>query len=355
MSALTRDDPTPEGLKKIVGRLGIAVTVLAIVVRVVAGHTLIAGHSGAWWTGVLMLAVIGSRLGWAVLDVRAQRLPWTRLLLPTLIVIELLLYLVGRASRGTIVEVLVLLELALVVATVVVLFVRRTKSTGTRYWEERVQLALTRFIPAGLARLIAGELSIVGAAIASPFRRKMPPQPNEFGYFASSPLRWIPFLLVLAMPADVLLVHVLVPSRYVLVRWLITGSGFYALVWAVGIGVTMRRRPHHIGADVVDAYYGVLRRARWSCRNIEDVVVRQPISSKRELRAQGSAAWLAASRMPLVEVSLREPICVCRVFGADGPPTKRLLIAVDQPEAFRRALLDAACASAVEVAHARPG
>lgn len=336
-----RKDSTPDRLKKIVGRLGIAVTALAIVIRVVAGHALFAGHSGAWWTGLLMLAVIGSRLGSALLDVRAQRLAWTRLLLPMLVVIELLLYLVGRASRSAIVAVLVLLELALIITTVVVLFVRRGKPAGTRYWEERVQLALTRFIPAALARLVAGELSIVGAAITSPFRRKTPPRPNEFGYFAGSPLRWIPFLLLLAMPPDVLLVHVIVPPKYALVRWLITGSGLYALLWAVGIGVTMRRRPHHVGADVVDAYYGVLRRARWSCRDIEDVVVRQPISSRRELRAQGGAALLASSRMPLVEVTLSEPTCVHRVFGADGAPTKRLLIAVDEPDAFRQALLGA--------------
>ena len=323
-------------------RVGVAVAVAAIVIRFAAGDALVAGHLGAWWAGVLMLAVVVSRLGWGALEVSARRMPWTRLLLPALIGVELALYVVGRTSRGAMLKVLAPVELALVVTTVVAVFVRRSATSTEPYWEDRVELALTRFVPSVLARLLAIELAIVSSAVAAPFRRKLRLESNQFSYFEGSPLRWLPFLLLLAMPADLLLVHVLVPARFALARWILTGSGVYALLWVVGVGVTMRRRPHRVGSDTVEVYRGVLRRAHWSPSAIGDVVVRQPISSVRELRGQGSAAWLASSRMPLVEVFLTEPARLRRALGPDGPPTARLLIAVDQPEAFRLALLQAA-------------
>jgi hypothetical protein len=337
-----KSQSTLELVHTLVNRVGAAVAVAAIVIRFAAGHASVAGHLGAWWAGVLMLAVVVSRLVWGALEVAARRLPWTRLLLPALIAIELALYVVGRTSRGAMIKVLVPVELALVITTVVAVFVRRSATSAEGYWEDRVERALTRFVPAALARLLAIELAIVSSAVAAPFRRKLRLQPNEFSYFEGSPLRWLPFLLLLAMPADLLLVHVLVPARFALARWILTGSGVYALLWVVGVGVTMRRRPHRVGSETVEVYRGVLRRAHWPARAIEEVAIRQPVSSVRELRGRGSAAWLASSRMPLVEVSLSEPARVRRAIGPDGPPTTRLLIAVDQPEPFRLALLQAA-------------
>jgi hypothetical protein len=337
-----KSQSTLELLHQLVNRVGVAVAVAAIVIRFAAGDALVAGHLGAWWAGVLMLAVVVSRLGWGGLEVSARRMPWTRLLLPALIGIELALYVVGRTSRGAMMKVLVPVELALVVTTVVAVFVRGSATSTEPHWEDRVELALTRFVPSVLARLLAIELAIVSSAVAAPFRRKLRLESNQFSYFEGSPLRWLPFLLLLAMPADLLLVHVLVPARFALARWILTGSGVYALLWVVGVGVTMRRRPHRVGSDTVEVYRGVLRRAHWSLSAIEDVVVRQPVSSVRELRRQGSAAWLASSRMPLVEVFLTAPARVRRALGPDGPPTARLLIAVDQPDAFRLALLQAA-------------
>ena len=331
-----------ELLRRWVNRIGVAVAVAAIVIRFAAGDVLVSGHLGAWWAGVLMLAVVLSRLAWGAREVTARRLPWTRLLLPALIAVELALYVVGRTSRGAMMKVLLPIELALVVMTVVAAFVRRSATSVERYWEDRVELGLMRFLPPVLARLLAIELAIVSSAMGAPFRRKRRLQPNEFSYFETSPLRWVPFLLLLAMPADLLLVHVLVPARFAWARWILDGSGLYALLWIVGLGVTMRRRPHRIGTDTVEVYRGVLRRAQWAPSAIDDVVIRQPVQSRRDLRAQGSAAWLASSRMPLVEVFLRGPARVRRALGPDGPPITRLLIAVDQPDAFRLALLEAA-------------
>jgi len=326
-------------LHRLVNRAGAVVAVAAVVIRFAAGDVSVAGRTGAWWAGVAMLAVVVSRLAWGALEVTTRRLPWTRLLLPALIAIELALYVVGRTSRGAMIKVLLPVELALVVATIAAVVVRRSASANEGDWPDRAERALARFVPPLLARLFALELSIIGAAVAAPFRRKLRLQPNEFSYFESSPLRWMPFLLLLAMPADLLLVHVLVPARFALARFILTGSGVYALVWVIGIGVTMRRRPHRVGSRIVEVYRGVLRRAHWPASAIEDVVVRPSVASVRELRRQGSAAWLASPRMPLVEVFLREPARVRRALGSDGPPTTRLLIAVDDPAAFRLALL----------------
>ncbi len=329
-------------VQRLVNAVGVAVAALAIGLRLVAGDRLFGDHRGAWWAGLLMFAVVISRLGWGALEVTARRLPWTRLVLPALIAIELALYLLGRASRGTMIKVLVAAELALVVATVVAVLVRRERASAARYWEDGVERTLTRFVPPVLARLLAVELAIVSSAVAAPFRRAPKLQANEFGYFQGSPVRWLPFLLLFSMPADLLLVNMLVPARYALARWILTGSGLYALLWVVGVGVTMRRRPHRVDADSVDLYRGLLRRAHVSPRAIEDVIVRPSVSSLSELRSQGSAAWLASSRMPLIELHLSEPARVHRALGPAGPPTARLLIAVDQPDEFRAALLEAA-------------
>jgi hypothetical protein len=336
---MTRTESVPSSpARRLIGGLGGVVALIAVVGRLLAGSVELRGHPGAWWAGLAMTAVVLSRLLLGALDVAARRIPWTRLLLPALIAIELGLYVLGRTSRGAMMKLLALVEVVLVIAAVAAVFLRRDGAPAGSAWEERVERTLSGFVPAALARLIAIEMVIIGAALSAPFRRARPPRADEFGYFQSSPLRFMPWLILLAMPADVLLVRALVPARHVVWRFIFDASAVYALLWVIGVGVTMRRRPHRVGVDLVELRRGVLRRVRLSPRVIDEVALLPPLSGMSALRKLGCSGWLAAKGMPLVELRLREPVRIERVVGAAGAPTRRLLVAADDAEGFRRAI-----------------
>ena len=336
---MTRTEPRPSSsARRLIDGLGGVVALLAVVGRLLAGSVELRGHPVAWWANLLLTAVVLSRLLLGTLDVAARRLPWTRLLLPALIAVELGFYMVGHTSRGTMMKLLALVEVALVFAAVVAVFVRRDEARASSSFEERVEHTMSRFVPPMLARLIAVELAIIGAAFSAPFRRGRRPRADEFGYFQGSPLRFLPWLVVLAMPADLLLVRALVPASHVVWRWIFDGSALYALLWVIGVGETMRRRPHRVGVDLVALHRGVLRRVRFSPRIIDDVALLPPISETSALRKLGSSGWLASTRMPLVELRLSEPVRVERVVGGAGAPTQRLVVAADDAQALCEAL-----------------
>lgn len=331
--------------------MALGVAALAVGVRLFAGEARLGGRSGAWWASAALLAVVGSRLGWGARDVAARRMSWTRLLLPALIAVELTLLVVGRTSRGAMLRLLLAVEVALVATTIAVVWLRgRRQTVAAREWDERFEQTLGGFVAPALARVLAAELAIVGAALSAPFARKQATTATtgEYGYMRGSPLNWMPIFVVLAMPADLMLVQALIPARLAWLRWLLDGSGLYALVWIVGMGVTMRRRPHRLRDGQLELRRGVLRRARVPVGAIAAVEIVAPIDSRGALRRLGSDAWFAWPRQPLLEVRLRAPVAVQRALGGDGV-TARLLIAADEPESLRRALL-AAVAEAAAVA-----
>ncbi|MFO0750433.1 MAG: hypothetical protein U1F43_32900 [Myxococcota bacterium] len=86
---------------------------------------------------------------------------------------------------------------------------------------------------------------VVLAAVARAFRAgPVGSQPGSFGYLKSSPYRWMPWLVLLSLPADGLLLAVALPAGWEAVGWVILAATVYLFFWVVGVGVTMRERPH---------------------------------------------------------------------------------------------------------------
>jgi hypothetical protein len=135
-----------------------------------------------------------------VRDVFRGKLPWTRLLLPAIVVVLLVGFLLGEALWEVRVGVMVALEIAFVVVAVRV-FVRRDPS-------ERSEVAIARgleaLVPPFVARLAAVEMTLVGMAVrfvAGGWRR---PVPEGFTYHRESGLRMMLAMIPLLAVGDVL-------------------------------------------------------------------------------------------------------------------------------------------------------
>ncbi len=257
-----------------------------------------------------------------VRDVARGKLPWTRLLLPTIALVLLVGLVVGDRLWHVRVGVVVALEVAFVVAAIRV-FVRRDK-------RERAEVAIARgleaVVPRFVARLAAIEMTLVAMAarfVAGGWRRAVP---EGFTYHRQSGLRMMLPMIPLLAVGDVLLLELVVLPRAALwARVVVHVVAAYGLVWLVGLYAAMRERPHRIAVGRVELHRGVLRSGVVELAEIESVQRLPEFADDWKKRAYlKGAARMDIGGGTVVEIKLR-----------DGT---RVVVSVDEPDAFRAAL-----------------
>ncbi len=141
------------------------------------------------------------------------------------------------------------------------------------------------------------------------------------------------FAMVLAVSAETLPVHLLVSRWSGLAAWILTALSVYTVVWLLADYRALARRPTRVDARVLRLRFGL----RWSLdlplahvRHVSDLV--PPGTDKRsvDLRlALPGARWLV--------VELAEPVPARGPYGVRRS-VRTIGLALDDPEAFRRAL-----------------
>jgi hypothetical protein len=118
----------------------------------------------------------------------------------------------------------------------------------------------------------------------------------------------------------------------------------YAMLWCVGIAATARARPHRCEPDRVRLRFGCLRRLDLDRKNIARVSVRgsleDPAARKRAVGLGGDVMVMTLSGVPAVELILHEPVAVRSLIGRVSA-IRRVLVAVDEPAAFAKAIVAA--------------
>lgn len=289
-----------------------AATVLAIattaVLRIVDGD----------WELALVaaLGLLGVRLLLSTREALRGELPWTRLLLPGILWIEG----IGLAGQGW--ELRLVTAIALELAFVGVALRALVRHRGDGPVETRIASALEAIVPPSVAKLAAVELTIVGLAIAflaGGWRRRVP---EGFSYHRENALRQVLPLLPLLGIADVLLLELVVlPHAALWVRVVVHVVAAYGLIWLVGLYASARLRPHRLVGDRLELYRGVLRHV---------VIVRGDILAIVPMPAF-SDGW---KERAYKRASVRLDFGAARVLEVRLRDHRRLLVGVDQPEAF---------------------
>lgn len=283
------------------------------------------------------VALLALRLLRGAALARAGRQPWPRLLLPALLLVEGGAGLLWPGARGS----------ALKAATAGVLEVLLL-ALAWRAWraggsgsgglpEVRLAEHLALFLPPAAARAAALELVLLGSAGALLAGRSRLPG-DGFSYHRESALGAFLPALPLLLPAELLLVEVLLRSTAPWLRWTIHGLDLYGLLWLLGFWHTVRTRPHRLAGDVLHLHTGLLSRLEVprSALQGELPLPGGMAEGGREALLKG-VPRLGLKGGPEVVLALDPPATPWGVLGA-GPPAARVRVGVDDPAAFRAAL-----------------
>ena len=290
-------------------------------------------------TGLALLALLAARTTLIAAQVRRHRLPWTRLLVPAVLLLEgagLLFSHTAGPWRLAKTITAAALELGLV-ALMAHRFLRLPPEPGVLP-EDHLATPLEAFLPRRLARLFALETVLLGSALRFLFGGWKRPDPPGFSYARESPLGAILPALPLLLLGDVVLLEVLLRHLAPWIRILIHALDAYGILWVLGLWSSFRGRPHTVEGDAIRFHKGLLGHLDLKRAQIASL---GPLPDFKDdwarLRFFRTAHEFQASTTRPLLLELTEPV---RVMGLLGPgrAKTRVIVASDDPEALRHAL-----------------
>ena len=316
----------------VISKLTSAVTLVAALATAVLRAI---GHE-AWPSAfVVALAALGVRLAVMAWGAARRELPWSRLLLPAIILLEgvgLSSAALWQARLGTAVA------LELVVVAVAIRALRRA-TAGSEPVEARIARALAALLPPRVARLVAFELVVVGSAlrfVGGGWRRAAP---AGFTYHRESGLRMMLPILPLLGIGDVLLLElVILPHAETWLRVVLHVLAAYGLIWLIGLYASMRARPHQLVDGRLRLHRGLLGRVEVAVDQIASIDPLPDFADDWKKRAYcRGAIRIDVAGPTILELGLRDEVRPIGVLG-EGAARKRVLVSVDDPAAFRAAV-----------------
>ena len=299
-------------------------------------HLLQSGLSRGLFAAALLLLAVrlfrNARLAWA------GRLSWGRLVLPGLLLLEGLAALARPGPGALLVKGITLAMLELGLLLLAWRSWRSSREGVGNLPEARLAGRLQTFLGPTAARLVALELVVLGGAVQALAGRSTAPGAGCFSYHRNSVLGSMLLALPVMAVGDLLLLDLLLRHAPPWVRWSVHGLDLYGLLWVLGLWQSMRNRPHRLTHDELWLHRGVLghlRIPRSALGRLQEVPVFDAPEARRAFL--GEAANLAVSGPPELVLDLREPLQPSGFFGP-GAVRARVRFAVDDAEAFRRAL-----------------
>jgi len=311
----------------------------SLLLRWRAPHLLMLARPAYAWVGLFTLSLFTLRCLWMFFDALKERLPWTRLLIPLVVLLEGLgLAWKGDASRfwqelrlGTAIA----LEFALILFAVRVW--RKRKHDADLLPEDDLAQPISAFLPPAAARLMALELTMLGGAVRFMFGGYQRPDPPGFSYHHRCVLKGLLPALPVLIIADLVALEFLLRG-WPLLRWFVHLGDAYAILWFTGLWASFRARPHQVSEHAVVLHHGIL--GRLELRKDQIVDITPPPAFKDDwarLSDNRKVIQLQAPGPPLLDIQLSEPLSPIGFLGLRKPKS-RVRIAVDDPEAFRAAL-----------------
>ncbi len=289
--------------------------------------------------GWVLLALLALRLALIAARASRGRLPWTRLLVPGVLLVEgagLLLshapapWRMAKLATGAVLEVGLL-------ALMAHRFFRLAPEPGVLA-EDHLAKPLTAFLPPRVARVLAKEAVLLGFAfrfVAGGWRR---PDPPSFSYHRDSAFAAILPALPLLLLGDLLLLEVLLRHLRPGTRLLIHALDVYGVIWVLGLWASFRRRPHTVEGETIRLHKGLLAHLDLTKAQIasvgplpafdDDWTRLRFTRTAHDFRMPGSTPLLLELNTPVRAIGLLGP----------GRPKTRVLVSSDNPTALMAAL-----------------
>ncbi len=300
---------------------------------------LIHGHSVLRWLAFSALACLGLRILAMVFEAGTKKLPWTRLLIPSVILVEG----IGLAWSGGVspgwqqLRFLTAAMLELALLGFAIHLWRKRKHDSNLLPEDELALPFSAFLPHVTARLAALELVLVGSALRFIAGGHRLPDPEGHTYTKRCLLRALLVALPVLLLADLVALEFLL-RNWPKLRWSVHLGDAYAILWFTGLWASFRARPHQVSEHAVVLHHGILGRLELRKDQILDITT--PPTFKDDwarLADNRKVIQLQAPGPPLLDIQLSEPLSPMGFLGLRKPKS-RVRIAVDDPGAFRAAL-----------------
>ncbi len=260
------------------------------------------------------------------------RLPWQRGIVPTLIWFSVISMFEGSQSRFIAKVAAAAVEVMIIIA---VLYMAKMRESDRRPAEERILDRIELFFPPLAARLITGEFVILrSAALAALGRFRT--LPDGFGYVENSFMPVLPWLVLLAAPADLLLFHVLLPFGNAAWTYVVSFLDIWVVAWMYGIVVTMRLRPHQVVGGRLLVFKGILGRADIDVSKVRFIASVDDARRYRKDSVRGTdLSVIGATKL---DVQLTDPVEVEVWFYGLHRMSSRIRISADNAGALRAAV-----------------
>lgn len=293
-------------------------------------------------SGILLLAllaILAFRTLALAIQVLRGRVPWTRLLIPASLLLEVTALRFSQAPGfWRIMKVVTALTLELgLLALMAYQFLRLRPEAGVLP-EDHLSKPLEAFLPPRISRLLAVEAVLLASALrflAGGWRRQDPP---GFSYHRSSAFAAILPALPLLILGDLLLLEVLLRSLAPWIRVLVHALDAYGVLWVLGLWASFRARPHTLQSGTLYLHKGLLARAEIPLAAIRSVGSYPSFDDDwARLRFQRGVLKFQAPGASVIYLELDQPI---GAFGLLGPgrPKTRVALSADDSAALIRAI-----------------
>lgn len=199
--------------------------------------------------------------------------------------------------------------------------------------EGRLTAKFRRFMPVGLARVAAREMTLLAHARIGLRAFALPQASCAASYAGGSKVALGAVILAVAVVPDAVFLLLLIPHAYIALAVFLSLLDVWAVVWLFGFYGTMVARPHDLNSGRITLHNGLLQSATFAPEHVGETTVRSRVKRRslpRELRE--GAAFLGFGDLPILQIDLCEPASAYHAFTPQPRSVLRIFVASDAPE-----------------------
>lgn len=268
-------------------------------------------------------------------------LRWLKWVAPALILVQLALWASGaRGVRWLAVTFIVIETLITIVvlARASALFrASRRRADADDTLLDHIDAAFSGLLPDRVAQFASSEVRAFATLIAWAVAKARRMAPNGYSYVRHQMLIGWVMLFALSAPAEMSLLHILIPWEPV--RWVVLVVEVYGLVWIAAIGISFGSLRHTVSPTQIRLRQGLLADVRVRRDTVRDLRREhtRTVDGRTSIAIDGGMGTISMEGRTDLILELFEPVRIRRLFGF-SPPVDTIRFAVDDPDAFLAAI-----------------